>query len=82
MVMMKKVFLLAAALTLALPAFADTPKPIVKATKAPASKKSAPKWGRNGVEVHGFNHPVTAPVDNTSTGQVVGKRKHPLKPPK
>ena len=85
--MMKKVFLLAAALTLALPAFADTTKAANKAAvKAPSSKGSAPKRSRAGMEVHSFSMPVTAPVDNHSPGQpVVGKKKHnliPVKPPK
>ena len=81
--MTKKVVLLAAALTLALPAFADAPNATSKATKAATSKSPARKPSRTGSEVHSFNYQVKAPLD--STGQPVGKRKHnpvPLKPPK
>jgi hypothetical protein len=82
--MMKKVALLVAALTLALPAFADTTT-ATNTVKTPAPKGSAPKRSRSGMEVRSFSMPVTAPVDNRSSGQVVGKRKHklvPVTPPK
>jgi len=83
--MLKKVVLLAAALTLAVPAFADTPNATTKAAKAPAPKVSPRKRFRNASEVHSFSYPVTAPLDNHSPGQPIGKRKHnliPVKPPK
>jgi hypothetical protein len=80
--MMKKVVLLAAALTLALPAFADTPKAIDKAAKAPVSKSSTRKWSRTGNATHAFSYQVKPPLDSHSTGKAVGKRKHdlPVKP--
>jgi hypothetical protein len=83
--MTKKVVLLAVALTLALPAFADAPNAISKTAKVPVSKVPARKPTRTGNEVHSFSYKVTAPLDNNSSGQPVGKRKHnpiPPKPPK
>jgi hypothetical protein len=74
--MWNRTALLVAVLAIALPAFADTPETVNKATKAPVSKAPARKPVANGVEVHSFGQKVQAPVDNNSTGQPVGKRKH------
>jgi hypothetical protein len=85
--MYRKAALFAAALVIALPAFADNPKATDNATTVPVSHGSAPKkapkktWA-NGTEVHPFNYEVKTPTDKT--GQPVGKRKHPIpvQPPK
>jgi hypothetical protein len=80
--MWNRTALLVAVLTIALPAFADTPDTINKAaTKTPASKGSARKPLANGTEVHSFGQKVQTPVDNNSTGKPLGKSKHkPVKP--
>jgi hypothetical protein len=74
--MWNRTALLVAVLAIVLPAFADTPETVNKATKAPVSKGSARKPVANGVEVHGYSQKVQTPVDNNSTGQPVGKRRH------
>jgi hypothetical protein len=75
--MWNRTALLVAVLAIAPPAFADTTEPVNKATKAPpVSKAPAKKQWAKGTEVHSFGQKVQAPVDNNSSGQPVGKRKH------
>jgi hypothetical protein len=86
-VMLKKFALLAVALTLAAPAFADEPsnpnspasKNVAGGTKPPSNHKGhRSKWS-DGTEVHAFGQKVQSPYD--SNGKSSGKRPHEPVPP-
>jgi hypothetical protein len=83
--MLKKFALLAVALTLAAPAFADEPskspasKNVAGSTKPAKNQKGHRSKLSDGNEVHAVSHEVQSPY--VSNGKLSGKRRHDPAPP-